>query len=270
MAKSELFERMMESRFVEFMDALEKMIQGLGVGANENQRKALATSLTERLQPIFENLAPNDRPEWLVALLSNARNFRDDTSSVNGSRLLKAIVAHHHKIKRISLTDTNQYEFDKAYERIRDAANVPELFDKLISEISAILATGLIESVAAQQALESILAALKSNKQSSWWATLSTLKYVRWGWRFAVATMKDIPVLKNAVAATEQTMAETEVAEQKVREQLEIEAFKAIINIGPQLQRLADKIPDAPRLEGPQTTVEAIEGDFEVKRLSES
>src|SRR4051812_26731296 len=102
---SEVFTRMMEARFVEFWEALEQMIRGFGVGADPGQRKALATNLASRLEAIFDNLASNDRPQWLIALRDTSRTYRDDPSPDNGFRLLKAIANNHALIKRINLSE---------------------------------------------------------------------------------------------------------------------------------------------------------------------
>ena len=268
---SEVFTRMMEARFVEFAEALEKVIRGFGVGADASQRTTLVTELAARLEPIFENLAPGDRPQWLTAIRNAAKNYRDDPQPDYGFKLLKAITEHHHGIKRIGVAANGDYAFDSVYERLRDAENVPELFDRLVREISAIIDSGLVEEIAAQRALEEIIAALKANRKGSWWATLYTSQYVRWGWRFARESLKRIPGLNEAIVATEQTLAEEEEAIERVRKGLEVEAYKALIEIAPQIKRLADKIPDAPRLPSPKTQVETIEDvDFEVKAIGQS
>jgi hypothetical protein len=110
-------------------------------------------------------------------------------------------------------------DFEAVYLRYANESRVDKLFDELIQGIEQLLATGEIDSVRATRALEAVLATLRKNVRSAFYARYGAWEVASVYFRhFLWEALSGIPVLGVPVRALEKTMNELGDEMQKVQE----------------------------------------------------
>jgi hypothetical protein len=154
-------------------------------------------------------------------------NLRDSYAS----EFCTFVLANLREIEKPILTpDEVNYDFDRAFDDVREAQNVPATFDSLIEKLATIIAADLIDSRVVQEALERLMALLKRNKHGSLTSILVSMHYGRFVLKAFGGALAENKYLKPMIEAFKKEFAVAEGKVQKAEETLKEEAIRRLTN----------------------------------------
>lgn len=198
--------------------AVQQFLHVMFANSNPDARKNAvhkAITATEELQSVVHE---NYRPPWLARIISNLRRFESQPQNQNGINAVHAVATSDFPVMSKHQWDFSEpqpagFDFDQIFNDARNANQIPQLFDEIISCLQEISDSGAIDSIRIINELNAVIATLKNAKNGSYLAT-------RHGWDFLVAWLKetgweafgDLPVIGAPVRALKSTLEKTNTA----------------------------------------------------------
>ena len=151
------------------------LIQSRAFSSNDVKELIIFTTQLRSLLP------EESVPEWLPEIL----NFKGSELNVQyknnrADDFSNFLLSNLNRIKAPILTpDEVNYDFDLAFEKVREAADIPDTFDKLVGKLEEIIAMDVIDNRVVQQAIERLIALLNRNKHGSLTSILVSMHYGR-------------------------------------------------------------------------------------------
>lgn len=181
---------------------------------------------------LFKLLPEVSRPAWLSAILEfDGKELRSAYNYSQAYEFTVFILSNIRNIESPILTpDEVNYDFDLAFDVVREAEDIPATFDDLIGKLERIIATDLIDSRVVQQALERLMALLKRNKHGSLTSILVSLHYGRFALKAFGGVLSANKYLKPMVEAFKEEFAVAEAKVQKAEATLKEEAIRRLTN----------------------------------------
>lgn len=202
----EMFTRLIQSKFVEFRDALQVLL-GKIVLEDKDAKIDAVKNLSTKTTFLIELLDAKDRPQWLTTINSACANFNatQDTVRLHSSitPVIHQAINHTWRFDNPTSLGCN---FDAIFKKYKDESRLNELFDSIVSILEQMVDDGHIDSITVLKNLEKIIATIKRNKNGSYFSMMST-------WQFFLHFMKNvlweeltsIPVLGSLLKALETT-----------------------------------------------------------------
>lgn len=217
-AAVDLFLRAINQKHTQLLAELNLLQKHLAkVAATKEERiDLLFNTITKALgilDDISTSLSDQDKPKWVHRLQNIFRLFLSNKNSDDAAeKLLQHMILHlpeatRHKWVFSDKTLDTDVDFDGIYVEFRQESKLPSLFDSLVSSLEQIINEGGVDSKAAEKALTRLAAALRKNRDGSYFSIICA-------WRFAAAfvknyiwlQLKDLPVVKPIVDAFEKTL----------------------------------------------------------------
>lgn len=207
----------------------------------------------ERTKDLFEScealrlmLASQFHPSWLKPLHTACKNYIHNPSG-HDNALADVITRHFTSVVPIVLdeekAETEQYDLDAIYQRVRDEKQLPQLFDKLVAIIRKIIDSGEIDSIAILDSLRELLDLLKSNRAESFASMSQSFSFTDvWCRKFLLKLLNRIPLVGEAVESLVETLEETKNAFEESSVEVERLMTRAILERFPILKKPADAI----------------------------
>lgn len=233
------FRRTIDKRYQAFRTALDHTLAYFADG-NNDLKLAKAKELQKASHYLQDILDEQDRPAWLNPIQTTVDVYLRDKSKDSARSLLSQIAAVFSSVRPISLRveAESPYDFDRLYARLREQCQIPQLFEKLVQEITSIIESGEVETVTVLSALRQMVAVLKANRGGSYASTIGSFNFVTFVNNFIVIALKRIPGIKEAVEAYQETIKEAETAFQKLEQDLRDEMQTVVIERLPNLERV--------------------------------
>ena len=201
-----------------------------------NQKSFNASGAKELLifaNQLFALVPAVSRPSWLEPMLDsfNGKELRTDQGQRHGSDFATFLLSNIRDIEApIRTPDEVNYDFDLAFNEVREAADIPTTFDNLIETLEQIIAADLIDSRVVQEALDRLMALLKRNKHGSLTSILVSIHYGRFALKTFFGALAANKYLKPMVDAFKEEFAVAEAKVQKAEETLKEEAIRRLTN----------------------------------------
>ncbi|WP_417747211.1 hypothetical protein [Rosistilla oblonga] len=211
---------------------------------------------------LFKLTPEVSRPAWLPSILEfDGKELRSTYSKNHAYEFTAFILSNIRNIEAAILTpDEVNYDFDLAFDDVREAENIPATFDDLIGKLEEIIAADLIDSRVVQQALERLMALLKRNKHGSLTSILVSLHYGRFALKAFGGVLSANKYLKPMVEAFKKEFAVAEAKVQDAEAKLKEEAIHRLTNEQRLMSYLSQNGVDASNIAG-YLTVSDAEGD---------
>ena len=220
---------------------------------NRNFNSNAANELMIYASQLFKLLPDVSRPEWLATLLANfdGKQLSQGFSENHASEFAAFILSNIPDMEAPILTpDEVNYDFDRAFDDVREAQEIPATFDNLIAKLEQLIAADLIDSRVVQQALERLMALLKRNKHGSLTSILVSLHYGRFALKAFGGALTANKYLKPMLEAFKEAFAEAEAKVQKAEAVLKEEAIRRLTNEERLKAYLAQNAADASSVAG--------------------
>jgi len=192
-----------------------------------------ASELLLYANQLFKLLPEVSRPTWLGELLSNfdGKELRAGHHNSYSSKFAAFILSNMSSIELPILTpDQVNYDFDRAFDDVREAQDIPATFETLVAKLEQIVAADQIDSRVVQQALERLMALFKRNKHGSLTSILVSLHYGRFVMKAFGGALAANKYLKPMVEAFKEEFAEAEAKVQRAEATLKEEAIRRLTN----------------------------------------
>lgn len=210
----EFFLRFLNERHAAVRRAVDQLLQVLP----ENNPKAKAIAVDDALREantLASAMSEQDRPPW-IGTLQKALTRYSQRSQQDGEsyKLLKGLIDVYAPLNTqtwVHASDDDALDFEAVYRRYTDESRLAELFDEMIGKIEGMLTTGQVDSNKVLRALEAVLATLKRNVRSSYFARRGAWQVASIYFRnFLWEALDEIPGVKAPVRALRKTFADLE------------------------------------------------------------
>ncbi len=246
------FQRTLDEKTTEAKAAVQECVIAF-LATDVGGRQKSATTAHGAVNRIVEMLHPQDRPNWLTALLSSLELAIKNSNDLNGINAMQKIINDlqpaliRHKWKLADLESAEGFDFDAIYSKYKGENKIPELFDDIIAAMTRIVESREIDSVKALNELLRVIATLKNARNGSYFATRNAWFFVAtWfknsGWEL----LSEIPVLGATVRGLRKTLEDMNVGMQKMHDQMQEDLRNQLLHDFPRLEYHA---PDIPKLE---------------------
>lgn len=191
-----------------------------------------ASELLLYASQLLKLLPDASKPTWLTTLLQfEGKQLSTDMGNNQASEFTKFLLSNIRHIESPILTpDEVNYNFDLAFEDVREAQDIPATFDSLVAKLEEIIAADLIDSRVVQQALERLMALLKRNKHGSLTSILVSMHYGRFAIKAFGGALAANKYLKPMVEAFKEEFAIAESKVQTAEDTLKKEAIRRLVN----------------------------------------
>lgn len=235
-------------------DCARKIIKGLI--ENNIFDTATAQELIIYASQLSKLLPEVSRPTWLSAFLDlDKEELRQNHHPNKVYEFTSMIMSNIHNIEAPILTpDEVNYDFDLAFNELREAEDIPATFDDLVGKLEQIIVADLIDSRVVQQALEQLMALLKQNKHGSLTSILVSLHYGRFALKAFGGMLSANKYLKPMVEAFKEEFAIAEAKVQKAEATLKEETIRRLTNEERLMIYLDQNAIDASNIAGYLTT----------------
>lgn len=176
-------------------------------------------------------LPEESMPEWLSIMNHQfARANLSPGSPASKSDLFSKFIGQHlpEIMKPILTPDDVNYNFDRVFDQVREAEEIPATFENLVSKLEEIIAADLVDSRVVQQALERLAALMNRNKHGSLTSILVSLHYGRFVMKAFGGALSANKYLKPMVEAFKEEFAEAEAKVQRAEETIKEEAIRRL------------------------------------------
>lgn len=197
--------------------------------ANQLQRESkvgkldAAKDVQSKIKGLRDGLPGSDVPSWLTTIQTEVDRYVQS----NGDTGLAVLVAlmetynavHQHKWGFVDEPLKGAVDFASIYQQAYSESRIPALFEELIAQINALIASGAIDSVKAIQRLEKLVATLRKNVRGDYLSTLGTWKVLRTlGVNLGLESLESIPIVKQITKAVRKTFADLDIEFKHVAE----------------------------------------------------
>ena len=186
--------------------------------SNNHRAKVDAAQLTlEALANLESILSQQDRPDWIGQLRAPLREIVMNPSheSLPAQKIRHIIkfgaVIEDERWNFLNVPKGDPIQFDDIYDEYYKASKIPDLFDRMMTDLREILGTGLIDSRSAHEAIERLIATIEKNSNGSFFATIQTknfagklIKNMTWG------GLSDLPIVGGILGGIQKTFDEIE------------------------------------------------------------
>lgn len=184
MANEGPFQRSVHERHSELRARLGTLFRVLPQdGAMQQKIKAASESFAAATN-LRDILAKEDRPKWLQPLIQGLQSYAVNKGSATAAeKLMLAIGNYYHAMDNhewVFQSDPEQLpDFDAVFDEYLRAGKIPELFDELVELLQKILACDEFVNRHVEKVLWQLIAALRKNRNGSYFAVLWTWNGVR-------------------------------------------------------------------------------------------
>lgn len=197
---------------------------------NDQKVRDSATLLQDDVKSLKRILASKDQPKWLNDLDNFLQRYISKSLRLEDLNISIANVkssVDRHTWSFSAEAETFGFNFDDIFTHYRDKSELPELFDRTISLLEKILASGEIESIYVREALEKLISSMEISKKGSLYSMeVAWQFFVDFATRFLINEIETYPVIGSAIKALKETIDEGNVKFLVSKE----EAFKEVQN----------------------------------------
>lgn len=206
-----------------------KLINSLATARHYDS--SVAKELLSSARQLFNLVPQQSRPKWLSTLIYRFNGKDLSPGTVASSDFVAFIVSTTYQFERPILSPEDiEFNFDLAFDEVRDSQRLPDTFDNLIAKLEEIIATDLIDSRVVQEALERLMALFKRNKHGSLASILVTMNFGRFALNAFGRSLAAVPVLKPLVEAFREEFSKAETKVHAAEETLKKEAVRRLTN----------------------------------------
>jgi len=208
---------------------------------------------------LFKLLPDISKPHWLTALLKQFRGKELSTryNENHAAAFVAFILSNIHDMEAPILSpDEVSYDFDRAFDEVREKQDIPATFESLVAKLEEIIAADLIDSRVVQEALERLMALLTRNKHGSLTSILVSLHYGRFAIKAFAGALSANKYLKPMVDASKEEFAAAEAKVQMAEATLKEEAIRRLTHEERLIAYLAQNGADASAVAGYLTSNE--------------
>lgn len=257
------FRRMLEERYQQLLQSLDQWVADIGNAASHENLKPRATEFLKYADAIADSLAQSDRPTWLEQLRSDARTFLRHSNGQTSRQFLLNLLKLRHKMAPIDAGKTfPRFAFDRAFQELKISHNLTELFDRLVGEITEIIEKGDIDSVTALEGLNKIAAALRDNRDASFFSMDAARRGAKFIWHVIEGTVKEFKAAKILAEAAEKAFQDTDAEFEKATKELEGKIIKQMIADWSKVKKLPSYRAAVQNIPGP-VDPDILDADFE-------
>ena len=259
----ETFLRFVGERFAEFKDKFNKVIAVLG-GTNPNEKIPAVKAALDAGTALQSALSSQDHPAWLGPLMNAMNEYVARAGDSHGAMKLIATIGGYYAAMNnhqwtFGVVGETPFDFDGLYRNYEAASTIPELFDRLVALLEEIVKSKQIDSCRVIQALETIIATLKRNRNGSYFSVVCTWDFVgtylkNIGWN----VLKEVPLLRVPVNALLETLQKMDKEMSKLHEGIQTDLQKQLNTEFPSLTYQPLSLPE-PLLVLPEETVIDVE-----------
>ncbi|MFH1919552.1 MAG: hypothetical protein ABIP48_06695 [Planctomycetota bacterium] len=209
---TEAFLGLVQERLDDLRGRLDELVQLLPQ-EDRDQKVTTARAALEAANVLNVALAREDQPSWLAAIREALSRYCHTPGANHAVLVMNALTRHYVAIKEHSFdfgtSGVEPFDFDGVYERYRSESRVPELFDKLIEILEKIVQCKELDSRSVVEALETIIATLRKNREGSFFSMVCSWDFFRTYMKnVAWEQFESIPVLGPFVTALHTTIGE--------------------------------------------------------------
>lgn len=203
---------------------------------------AEATKLYDAGRELTSILVERDRPTWLAPITNSAQQFVSRKDVETSRALIRALLENYQDVRPIEVQkDSDSFDFDSLFARLREEKRIPELFDEMIAQISSMLESSEIESITVFSALRRLIDILRANQKGSSVAVKQSIVFATFIKNCCIEYLKKIPGIKEAVDAWEKTIKETSDAYDELDKVLCRKSIELVLDA-----KLIDKVKAIP------------------------
>ncbi len=195
--------------------------------------QAQARELMIYAPQLFRLLPDASKPSWLTRLLEQFQNSKLSAHWADGKApdFTSFLLSNMRDIEApILAPDEVNYNFDIAFDKVREAQDIPATFDSLVAKLEKIIAADLIDSRVVQQSLKRLMALLKRNKHGSLTSILVSVHYGRFALKAFGGALAANKYLKPMVDAFKEEFAIAESKVEAAEATLKKEAIRRLTN----------------------------------------
>jgi hypothetical protein len=256
----ECFIRFVQERHQQVLANTNSLIMAVGGEDREKKVKAAQTLLVSLIS-LKNALAASDHPGWMFPLEQKVNWYFTNKAAQGdaGQILLNTVFSligemQAQKWNGADLATPGTIDFAAIYKEYYQSSNLPQLFDQLIEQLDQIIQSGEIDSVQTIKALKKLIATIRKNARSDYFATYHTFEFAKvFVRKLTVDVLESVPGIKHLVKALRQTMDELEVQMLHVHDEVNKKLSSDIRADMPRLEYVPRALP------GPVIDVEVEE-----------
>lgn len=249
MASSDVFDRAVKGAYAKLKDSIDKAILAFGQGQDANSKGQTLEEVVYNANLLLSMLDGPDQPAWVKVIRDAAQQAAmKDRDSL--ARCLRTILNNAHLIRPIDIEKHETLSFDALFDKLRQEFKLTELFDELVSELTAIIESGDVDNIHIMAALTKMAAILKANREGSYASMMGAFSSASFTWNIFFESLKEIPILRVPIVAFEKTR---EAGERKLRaaeDKFRDNCQQVLLEQIPKLRNLSQIADHAPRLSG--------------------
>ncbi len=218
-----------------------------------NNCEVLSLSLTAGMQ-IAGMVSPADYPAWLDPIKQVLRQFADNPAAPSIEKYRGLIVTLGPNCRAMlehkwpfDSGDGDAIDFEAMYERYDSANQIPELYDKLIDELTRIVESGAIDNKKVVCDLETIIATLKRGRKDSrhrsfytWQTCRCYLRHLIWN------TLAEVRAVRIFTKSLRDTISEIDAAYAATHDAIQQDVSRKMIVSAPGIELTGLGLPALP------------------------
>lgn len=235
------FKRSLDERFRQFLTDLQAVAEAIATKGHGEHVFGPLMKMTEAARDLHDYLAEIDRPKWLRQIYANAQSYAAHRTPTKAHEFLQTLLKHWTSVREIEFPDDGEppfLDFDHVFEKYRDENRLPDLFDELVAQLNKIIDSNAVDSIAALEALRTMINLLKTNREGSYNSIKNTIVSVDFLWNLAREALIDLPVAKQLVGAFERTKEEAKAKFNDADADTHRQIIEELAKRAPRLERL--------------------------------
>lgn len=212
-SSAELHNRFLTERSDVIRQRFDTLLHNL-VSSDAQAKVSAASALIENLRVLKSGLSRQDTPAWVTRLEHELQRYVSDPGG-HGPRLINALIeeARALRAQRWDLEPDDEeglgVDFADLFNRCVEESRLSELYEELVRQLEAVIASGEIDSLKVIRNLERLIATIRCNMRGSYVSVRGLHVLVSTVVRnLVIEAVHEVPVLRTLAKAIEKTIDE--------------------------------------------------------------